>query len=309
MNSMNDSSGPSYTSCDEIVIVAAPMLNSRRAFRAQSQLVGAIRCAGKAHAKRCYGTVAVGAEDIGAEALPWDRLQSAYGRIMVSIPEGHTARSRVARLDAGQDADTIYVGVEDLDTGTVGSKFVALFSARPAEINNLPLVTSLPSPIWQAATFSGDTPLSWVGPTDASIETLAVLASLHAIDCARDFDTRLGIDVGEWGKGGPDGRRHVALDLRIDRLSPWPRKPGEQLLVYRHADLLEPDSGSHLYQFLIAVAETRAMLCRIVIHLVRIGPRDDAKRPWGTIAAHGAPTKPQDVRAFFSYPSIDFWIS
>ena len=284
--------------------MAAPMLNSRRAFRAQSQLVSAIRCAGKAYAKRYYG-----AEAVGAEAIPWDRLQFSYGRIMVPIPEGHTARSRVARLDAGKDAATIYVGVEDLDTGTVGSKFVAMFSAKSAEINNLPLVTSLPSPSWQAAKFSGDTPLSWVSPADASIETLAVLASRHAIDCARDFDTQLGIDVGEWGKGGPDGRRHVALDLRVDRLSPWPRKPGEQLMVYRHADLLEPDSGSHLYQFLLAAAETRALLCRIVIHLVRIGPRDDAKRPWGTITAHGQPTKPQDVSTFFSYPPIDFWIS
>lgn len=303
-NSMNDSPGPSYRSCDEIVIVAAPMLNSRRAFRAQSQLVGAIRCAGKAHAQSSHGTVAV-----GAETLPWDRLQYSYGRIMVPIPEGHTARSRVTRLDAARDADTIYVGVEDLDTGTVGSKFVALFSAKPAEIHNLPLVTALPDPLWQSAKFSEDTPLSWVGLADASIETLAVQASLHAIGCARDFDTQLGIDVGEWGKGGPDGRRHVVLDLRFDRLSPWPRKPGEQLLVYRHADLLEPDSGSHLYQFLIASVETRALLCRICIHLVRIGPRDDVKRPWGTITAYGAPTKPQDVRTFFSYPSTDFWIS
>ncbi len=295
---------PSYTSCEEVVTVAAPMLNSRRAFRAQSQLVGAIRCAGKAYTQRCYE-----AETVGAEAIPWDQLQSAYGRIMVPIPEGHTARCSVARLDAGQDADTVYVAVEDLDTGTVGSKFVALFSAKPAEIPNFPLVTALPSPSWQAAKLSDDTLLSWVGPADASIETLAVQASLHAIGYARDFDTRLGIDVGEWGKGGPDGRRHVALDLRVDRLSPWPRKPGEQLLVYRCADLLEQDSGSHLYQFLIATAETGVVLCRIVIHLVRIGPRADARRPWGTITAHGQPTKPQDVHTFFSYPSIDFWIS
>ena len=270
------------------------MLNSRRAFRAQSQLVFAIRCAGRA-----YATLTA-----GVAAIPWDLLQSAYGRIMVPIPEGHTARSCIARLDQEGESITIGVGVEDQGTRKLGSKFIAKFSPRPAEVDELPAPATLPNSTWQTKQLSQDTPLHWIGPPDRSIETLAVLASRHSIDCARDFDTQLGFDVGEWGKGGADGRRHVALDLRIDRLAPWPNKSDEQLAVYRRTDFIEVDSGSHLYQFLLASAKTKEFFCRIVIHLVRIGPRDDTKRPWGTITAYGQPTKPRDVTEFFLYPAF-----
>ena len=285
-----------YASCDETVTVAEPMLNSRRAFRAQSQLVSAIRCAGRAYA--------VGHQEM--QDVPWPLLQAAYGRIMVPIPEGHIARSRISRLDAGKEGDTIYVGIEDVDTETLGSKFVTRFSTKPAAVDGLPALAELPNLTWQQTNFSQDTPISWSDPDDDGIETLAVFASRHSIDCARDFDTQLGIDVGEWGKGGADGRRHVALDLRIDRLLAWPAQAQTPLFAYRSANMLEPDSGSHLYQYLVASAEAQSFFCRITIHLVRIGPRDDAKRPWGTITAFGQPTKPKDVSAIFSYPSMDF---
>ena len=95
----NFKADPTYTSCDEIVTVGDGVLNSRRAFRAQSQLILAIRCAGKAYLQRYQAPGDV----------PWNLLQSAYGRIMVPIPEGHEARSRVFRLDESEAVDTIYV--------------------------------------------------------------------------------------------------------------------------------------------------------------------------------------------------------
>lgn len=287
---MNFTSDPTYTNCDEIVIVEGRVLNSRHAFRAQSQLISAIRCAGKAYVKRHQMP----------EDVPWNLLQSAYGRIMIPIPEGHEARSRVSRLDEDEAMDTIYVGVEDLDNGTLGSKFVASFSATPVEVEDLPLVAELPNAIWHAVEFSPDQPLCWLGSHAASIEALAVQSSRIAIEHSKDFDRQLGIPVGQ------DGRLHVALDLRVDRLSTWPQNPGERLMVYRCDDLLEANSGSNLYQLLISSAETGEFFCRVLIHIVRIGPREDAERPWGTITAHGAATKPQNMSQIFFYPSIDF---
>jgi hypothetical protein len=268
------------------------MLNSRRAFRAQSQLLSATRCAGKAYVKRH--------QDQAEGDIPWHLLQSAYGRIMVPIPEGHQARSRAARLEAGEATDTIYVGIEDLDTGTYGSKFVVSFSATPAEMDNLPSVVGLPNDIWHLVRFPPDKPLRWLGPPADSIEALAVQASRLSIESSKEYDIQLGIPADR------DGRRHVALDLRVDRLSRWPHNPDEPLRVYRYGDLLEPSSGSHVYQLLIASAETAGFFCRVVIHIVRIGPRAEANRQWGTITAHGVATKPQQVPHFFFYPPIDF---
>lgn len=290
----NFTSDPRYTDCDEVITVGHGVLNSRRAFRAQSQLVSAIRTAGKAYLKH---------RQLPGE-IPWHLLQSAYGRIRIPIPEGHEARTRVARFDVGEDADTIILGVEDLNDGTFGSKFVASFSALAAQVEYLPFVTELPDQTWKALTFLADKPLSWLGPPSESIEALAVWASLASIDISRDFDRQFGIPFGPDGRP-QDGRLHMALDLRVDRLAMWPDGPDE-LVVYHHADLLEADSGSNLHQMLIASAKTGALFCRIVVHIVRIGRRADAARPWGTMTVNAVATKPQDVSSFFLYPSLDF---
>ena len=291
----NFTSDQNYTSCDEVITVGHSVLNSRRAFRAQSQLVSAIRCAGKAYLKH---------RQLSGE-IPWQQLQSAYGRIRIPIPEGHAARTRVARLDARESVDTIILGVEDLGDGTLGSKFVASFSSAAAAVEHLPLVTELPNQTWKAVTFPADKPLLWLGPPAESIEALAVQASLTSIESSRDFDRQLGISFGQDGRP-QDGRLHMALDLRVDRLALWPCDPGKQCVVYQHTDLLEPDSGSNLHQLLIASGETGAFFCRIVVHIVRIGRREDAERPWGTMTVHGVATKPQDVSRLFFYPSLDF---
>jgi hypothetical protein len=295
----NFTADPMYTDCDEVTTVGRGVLNSRRAFRAQSQLVCAIRSAGKAYLKH--------RQRLGQAPgqTPWPVLQSAYGRIRIPIPEGHTARTRVARLEAGEGADTIILGVEDLTAGTLGSKFVASFSALPAQIEHLPRVAELPNQTWQALTFPADKPLAWLGSPAESIEALAVWASLAAIDSSRDFDRQCGIPFGSDGRP-QDGRLHMALDLRVDRLAVWPEDPDQRLVVYHHTDLLGPDSGSHLHQLLIARAGTGEFLCRIVVHIVRIGRRDDAERPWGTMTVNAVATKPHDVSSFFSYPSLDF---
>ena len=295
----NFTADPIYTDCDEVITVGRGVLNSRRAFRAQSQLASAIRSAGKAYSKHPPATTA----SIGE--TPWHLLQSAYGRIRIPIPEGHEARTRVARLEAGEGADTLILGVEDLNDGTLGSKFMASFSGLPAQIENLPRMAELPNQTWKALTFPADKPLSWLGSTAKSIEELAVWASLASIDTSRDFDRQFGIPFGSDGRP-QDGRLHMALDLRVDRLGMWPDGPDEQLIVYHHTDLLEADSGSNLHQLLIASAETGEFFCRIVVHIVRIGRRDDAERPWGTMTVNAVATKPQDVSAFFFYPSLDF---
>lgn len=292
-------SDPTYTSCDEVITVGSRVLNSRRAFRAQSQLVSAIRCAGQAYLKHYQ------LSEHTPRETPWHLLQSAYGRIRIPIPEGHDARTRVARLDAGESVDTIILGVEDLGDGTLGSKFVASFSTAPAAVEPLPLVTELPNQTWKAVSFPADKLLSWPGPPAESIEALAVQASLTSIESSRDFDRQLGIPFGPDGRP-QDGRLHMALDLRVDRLAMWPCDPGERLVVYQRTDLLEPDSGSNIHQLLIASAETRVFFCRIVVHIVRIGRREDAERPWGTMTVHGVATKPQDVSHLFFYPSLDF---
>ena len=295
----NFTADPKYTDCDEVITVGHSVLNSRRAFRAQSQLASAIRSAGKAYLKH---------RQLAEQALgetPWHLLQSAYGRIRIPIPEGHGARTRVARLEAGEGADTIILGVEDLNDGTLGSKFVASFSTAAAQVEHLPRVTELPTPTWKTLTFLADKPLSWLGSPAKSIEELAVWASLASIDISRDFDRQCGIPFGS--DGCPqDGRLHMALDLRVDRLAMWPDGPDEQLGVYHHADLLEADSGSNLHQLLIESTETGEFFCRIVVHIVRIGQRDDVKRPWGTMTVNAVATKPQDVSSFFFYPSLDF---
>ena len=295
----NFTADPTYTDCDEVITVGRGVLNSRRAFRAQSQIASAIRSAGKAYLKHRQ------LPEQAAGETPWHLLQSAYGRIRIPIPEGHEARTRVARLEAGEGADTIVLGVEDLNDGTLGSKFVASFAALPAEVEHLPLVTELPNQTWKALTFPSDKPLLWLGPPAASIEELAVWASLASIDTSRDFDRQFGIPFGSDGRP-QDGRLHMALDLRVDRLALWPDGSDEQLVVYHHADLLEADSGSNLHQLLVASAETGAFFCRIVVHIVRIGRRDDAERPWGTMTVNVVATKPQDVSSFFFYPSLDF---
>ena len=283
----NFKADPTYTSCDEIVTVGGRVLNSRNAFRAQSQLVSAVRCAGKAYVKHHHAP----------EEIPWHLLQSAYGRIRIPIPEGHQARSRVSWLEAGETMDTISVGVEDLEAGTLGSKFVLAFSAAPLEMES---PTALPNTTWQAVEFPADKPLRWLGEPAMSIESLAVQASRRSIDYSKEYDRQLGIVLEQ------DGRLHMALDLRVDRLALWPHKPDEPLVVYRSVDLLEENSGSHLHQFLMASAETREIFCRFVVHIVRIGKRKDAERPWGTMTAHGVATKPQDVSQFFFYPPLDF---
>jgi hypothetical protein len=86
----------------------------------------------------------------------------------------------------------------------------------------------------------------------------------------------------------------------------WPDKADEQLVVYQYTDLLGPDSGSNFHQLLIASATTGTFFCRIVVHIVRIGRREDAERPWGTMTVNAVATKPQDVSRFFFYPSLDF---
>ena len=138
-DSANFTADPRYAGCDQITTVGARVLNSRRAFRAQSQLVWAAQCAGRAYLQRRSGQHRSGPSP---DATPWQRLQSAYGRIRVPIPEGHAARSRVARLEVGDAADLVYIGVEDLDAGGLGSKFVVAFSERPAAVENLPSLAS-----------------------------------------------------------------------------------------------------------------------------------------------------------------------
>ena len=292
---------PLYTGCDQITTVGAGVLNSRRAFRAQSQLVWAVQCAGKAYlqqrSKHRHGSVH------SPDDSPWQRLQSAYGRIRVPIAEGHEARSRVARLEAGEGADLIYIGVEDLDAGTLGSKFVVTFSELPSTVEDLPSVATLPDHTWRPAALPDDQPLRWLGPPAKSIEALAVQASLMSINRSKEFDRQLGVPVDQTGK---DRRLYMALDLRIDRLAGWPHTPDEPLVVYHRTDLLQPDSGSHLHQLLIASATSQQFLCRAVVHIVRIGPRQDAARPWGTITAAGVATKPQRLDHLFFYPPLDF---
>ncbi|MCE2484044.1 MAG: hypothetical protein J4F42_00920 [Desulfurellaceae bacterium] len=288
---------PRYAGCDQITTVGTGVLNSRRAFRAQSQLVWAVQGAGRAYLQRRPGSAP------GPDATPWQRLQSAYGRIRVPIPEGHAARSRVARLEVGDAADLIYIGVEDLDAGGLGSKFVVAFSERPAAVENLPSLASLPDHSWQPAVLPTDQALRWLGPPAESIEALAVQASLMSINRSKAFDRQLGVAPDQTGKGR---RLYMALDLRIDRLADWPHTPDEPLVAYHRTDLLQPDSGSHLHQLLLAPVASQQVLCRAVVHIVRIGPRQDTARPWGTITAAGVATKPQRLDGLFFYPALDF---
>ena len=291
IDAANFRADPTYMSCDEIVTVGGRVLNSRNAFRAQSQLVCAVQCAGKAYGKHHYHADA---------ATPWHLLQSAYGRIRIPIPEGHHARSRVSWLDAQADADTISVGVEDLEAGTLGSKFVVAFSSAPLTLAHLPPLTALPNGRWHVIDSLTAKPLRWLGAPAISIESLAVQASRLSIDRSKEYDRQLGIVLEQ------DGRLHMALDLRVDRLASWPQNPNEPLIVYRCVDLLEEHSGSHLHQLLMASAETGEFFCRFVVHIVRIGKRQNAERPWGAMTARGVATKPQDVSQFFFYPSLDF---
>ena len=299
-DSANFTADPRYADCDQITTVGARVLNSRRAFRAQSQLVWAVQCAGRAYLQRRSGQHRSGP---GPDATPWQRLQSAYGRIRVPIPEGHAARSRVARLEVSDAADLIYVGVEDLDTGSLGSKFVVRFSERPAAVDNLPSLAALPDHDWQPAVLPTDQALRWLGPPAESVEALAVQASLMSINRSKAFDHQLGVAIDQTGK---DRRLYMALDLRIDRLAEWPHTPDEPLVAYHRTELLQPDSGSHLHQLLLAPVASQQVLCRAVVHIVRIGPRQDTARPWGTITAAGTATKPQRLDGLFFYPALDF---
>lgn len=145
----NFTADPLYTGCDQITTVGARVRNSRRAFRAQSQLMWAVQWAGKAYRQRHSKH----RHDSGhsPDDVPWQRLQSAYGRIRVPIPESHDARSRVAWLEAGETADLIYIGGEDLNTRALGSKFVVTFSEVPSAVEDLPLVVVLPDQTWWSA--------------------------------------------------------------------------------------------------------------------------------------------------------------
>lgn len=83
----NFKADPTYTSCDEIVTVGGRVLNSRNAFRARSQLVWAVRCAGKAYVKHHQAP----------DEVPWQLLQSAYGWCTCNQPRiagspGHSPR-------------------------------------------------------------------------------------------------------------------------------------------------------------------------------------------------------------------------
>lgn len=295
----NFTADPKFSDCDDVITVGHRVLNSRRAFRAQSQLVSAIRSGSKAYLKHRRLREKTPGE------VPWHLLQSAYGRIRIPIPEGHEARTRVARLEAGKGVDTVLLGIEDLDDGTLGSKFVASFSTAAAEVENLPGITEVPNNAWKQVAFPADKQLSWLGSPAASVETLAVQASLSSIESSRDFDRQRGVPFGSDGRP-QDGRLHMALDLRVDRLAMWPISPDERLVVYQHTDLLEPDSGSNLHQLLVARATTGEFFCRIVVHIVRIGRRDDAGRPWGAMTVNAVATKPQDVSSSFFYPPLDF---
>lgn len=299
MDITNFTADPKFGDCDDVTTVGHRLLNSRRAFRAQSQLLFAIRSGSKAYLK--YRQLPE--QTLGD--VPWHLLRSAYGRIRIPIPEGHKARTRVARLEAGKGVDTVFLGIEDLDDGRLGSKFVVSFSTAAAEVANLPGMTELPNKAWKEVTFPTDKPLSWLGSAAASVETLAVQASLTSIQSSRDFDRQCGIPFGSDGRP-QDGRLHMALDLRVDRLAKWPISPDERLVVYQRTDLLEPDSGSNLHQLLVARAKTGEFFCRIVVHIVRIGRRDDAERPWGTMTVNAVATKPQNVSSSFCYPPLDF---
>ena len=70
-----------------------------------------------------------------------------------------------------------------------------------------------------------------------------------SINRSKAFDRQLGVAPEQTGK---DRRLYMALDLRIDRLAEWPRTPDAPLVAYHRTELLQPDSGSHLHQLLLA---------------------------------------------------------
>lgn len=122
-----------------------------------------------------------------------------------------------------------------------------------------------------------------------------------SINRSKEFDRQLGVPVDQTGK---NRRLYMALDQRVDRPAGWPHTPDEPLVVYHRTDLLQPDSGSHLHQLLLASTITQQFLCRAVVHIVRIG--QDAARLWGTVTAAGVATKPQQLDHLFFYPPRDF---
>ena len=284
------------STCDNLIAkVHGPLLNSRRAFRAQSQLALAILSA-----RNLYAYVSEVTEPKAGLSLV-----TAYGRIMVPVPEGHYAHCRSTQFRRRRKDTLIYVRLDDPAGPTFASKFVSTFAVLPDKFEASVGVASLGQG-WEFVDAFGEAHMLEHLDLVSLIEELTLLVCRDSIVRSRAFDGRMGVDVGAWGEGGSDGRRHVVLDLRVDRLDLWPVGRKFRPIVFRQSESVTAESGSQLYRFLIGVEGSDIFFCKITVHIVRIAPREHEKRPWGTIDASGRPVKPVDVKELFAYPASAF---
>lgn len=278
-----------------IARVHGPLLNSRGAFRAQSQLALAILSA-----RDRYVHVSEVTEQAAAGLLA-----TAYGRIMVPVPEGHYVHCRSTQFTRRPKDTLIYVRMDDPAGPTFASKFVSSFAVLPDKCEAAVGKSSLGRG-WECVDAFREAYMGEHLDLVSLIEELTLLVCRDSIECSRAFDGRMGFDVGVRGEGGSNGRRHVVLDLRVDRLDVWPVGSKFRPVVFRQSGPVSAESGSQLYRFLVGVGGRDVFFCKITVHIVRIGPRKHEKRRWGTIDASGRRVKPHDVKELFAYPSASF---